>query len=293
MKFNKKSLIRLAVLSSMLGLNGLCLDAAANTENSNECVICLSRLDSDNPEMKILNCGHYFHKDCFNNWAKVGRDCPLCKTKTTKAVNANLTKCDECKAVAADVPTSSGRALCLECAKKTVNDGNNKYSLNKNDARNINNLLDDKEKLNADKFKEVVNDDAQHDENKLISSNDVEQQNTMLKMYLGDDGEVSQLSKRFGKDSPVVSYAKEKRSYEAVGYLLNDEADKMWDTNHINLARWNEIVADADDAAYAKAVAQQNIDNAIAAQNADQFYSCGQEHGFVQLHDKDGDELLA
>ena len=40
------------------------------------CSICLE----ENANHKLLNCDHYFHKKCIDEWVKIKPICPLCRT---------------------------------------------------------------------------------------------------------------------------------------------------------------------------------------------------------------------
>ncbi|KAF9437925.1 hypothetical protein BGZ76_010556 [Entomortierella beljakovae] len=42
------------------------------------CAICLCDYE-DEEELRKLNCKHYFHKDCVDEWLRLNRNCPLCK----------------------------------------------------------------------------------------------------------------------------------------------------------------------------------------------------------------------
>ncbi|KAF9354809.1 hypothetical protein BGX34_010814, partial [Mortierella sp. NVP85] len=42
------------------------------------CAICLCDYEDDE-ELRKMKCGHYFHKDCVDEWLKLNRNCPLCK----------------------------------------------------------------------------------------------------------------------------------------------------------------------------------------------------------------------
>ncbi|CAL4910097.1 unnamed protein product [Urochloa decumbens] len=44
------------------------------------CCICLARY-VDNDELRLLPCGHFFHKDCVDKWLKINALCPLCKAE--------------------------------------------------------------------------------------------------------------------------------------------------------------------------------------------------------------------
>lgn len=46
------------------------------------CTICLSDKYSNN--IKILDCGHIFHKECINDWADIGTNCPVCRLDSLK-----------------------------------------------------------------------------------------------------------------------------------------------------------------------------------------------------------------
>ena len=43
-----------------------------------DCSICLEKL---NKNKVYLNCNHYFHKDCINNWKTRNNTCPICRTR--------------------------------------------------------------------------------------------------------------------------------------------------------------------------------------------------------------------
>ncbi len=42
------------------------------------CAICLEDFDKDD-EIKMLNCKHYFHKTCLEDWLKKNGTCPYCR----------------------------------------------------------------------------------------------------------------------------------------------------------------------------------------------------------------------
>lgn len=44
------------------------------------CCICLARY-VDNDDLRLLPCGHFFHKDCVDKWLKINALCPLCKAE--------------------------------------------------------------------------------------------------------------------------------------------------------------------------------------------------------------------
>uniref|UniRef100_A0A0A9GDJ2 RING-type domain-containing protein n=1 Tax=Arundo donax TaxID=35708 RepID=A0A0A9GDJ2_ARUDO len=44
------------------------------------CCICLARY-VDNDDLRMLPCGHFFHKECVDKWLKINALCPLCKAE--------------------------------------------------------------------------------------------------------------------------------------------------------------------------------------------------------------------
>ena len=46
--------------------------------NDRECSICLEEFKKDEELIKI-ECQHYFHGTCINNWFKTNGTCPLCR----------------------------------------------------------------------------------------------------------------------------------------------------------------------------------------------------------------------
>lgn len=46
------------------------------------CSICLDVIHAE--QLRILSCGHLFHKDCIKQWFAFTRKCPLCRTKQPK-----------------------------------------------------------------------------------------------------------------------------------------------------------------------------------------------------------------
>lgn len=76
MKFNKKSLARMAVLSSMLGIVGS--HSIQGMEGFEQCCICLRNILDDECSTP---CFHHFHKVCILQNLKTGNNkCPLCNT---------------------------------------------------------------------------------------------------------------------------------------------------------------------------------------------------------------------
>lgn len=54
-------------------------ERAVSAEDS-VCCICLARY-VDNDDLRLLPCGHFFHKDCVDKWLKINALCPLCKAE--------------------------------------------------------------------------------------------------------------------------------------------------------------------------------------------------------------------
>ncbi len=51
-----------------------------NTNLANECAICLDLFDAGE-QMRVLDCGHYYHQQCVDGWLKGGKSCPKCRGK--------------------------------------------------------------------------------------------------------------------------------------------------------------------------------------------------------------------
>ena len=47
--------------------------------NNNECSICLDKINLENAV--ILNCEHYFHKECLKIWFNKSKTCPICRNE--------------------------------------------------------------------------------------------------------------------------------------------------------------------------------------------------------------------
>jgi hypothetical protein len=59
------------------------LESPPNGENSatgDQCLVCLTNYESGDVCRQLTGCGHYFHKDCIDQWLLTGRNnCPLCR----------------------------------------------------------------------------------------------------------------------------------------------------------------------------------------------------------------------
>ena len=47
--------------------------------NNNECSICLDKINLENAV--LLNCEHYFHKECLKIWFNKSKTCPICRNE--------------------------------------------------------------------------------------------------------------------------------------------------------------------------------------------------------------------
>ena len=43
------------------------------------CSVCLGDINLFDKEVSILNCGHFFHDNCLNNWLNQRMNCPECR----------------------------------------------------------------------------------------------------------------------------------------------------------------------------------------------------------------------
>ena len=42
------------------------------------CAICMNDFD-ENENVRLLQCGHYFHANCVDQWLERSESCPLCR----------------------------------------------------------------------------------------------------------------------------------------------------------------------------------------------------------------------
>ncbi len=47
------------------------------TDLENECAICLELFDAGQ-QVRLLDCGHYYHLKCVDPWLRTGKKCPKC-----------------------------------------------------------------------------------------------------------------------------------------------------------------------------------------------------------------------
>ena len=63
-----------------------------NININNECCICLSNIDNNKV---ILNCNHFFHKNCILSWMDTRQNCPICRKDTKYILNLKPEKNEE------------------------------------------------------------------------------------------------------------------------------------------------------------------------------------------------------
>ena len=51
--------------------------ATMATNLQNECVVCLELFDAGQ-QIRILDCGHYYHLKCVDPWLNIRKNCPKC-----------------------------------------------------------------------------------------------------------------------------------------------------------------------------------------------------------------------
>ena len=51
-----------------------------------KCSICLDNLFSEKTDVSVPKCGHMYHKDCLENYMKIKKNCPNCRSEITSIV---------------------------------------------------------------------------------------------------------------------------------------------------------------------------------------------------------------
>lgn len=172
MGIDKKSLIRTAILSAILGFNGVTAMAAELTNvngvqedniDGQDCIVCLDAIDARRGGVSILPCGHQFHNGCVNNWLDRAGSCPLCKQTASKndSKSVDLRKCAIC-GKPADVGLTSGQSLCAKCIENNCDDQRKlsrdviaKLKLTKGDRISINGILPEAKQIKDEGFGEI------------------------------------------------------------------------------------------------------------------------------------------
>ncbi|KAH7476582.1 hypothetical protein PRIC1_000589 [Phytophthora ramorum] len=63
--------------------------SSSSSSCANDCVICLSELQSGADEFVSLPCGHQFHLPCIRSWLKLRSTCPSCRFQFRKAFSGS------------------------------------------------------------------------------------------------------------------------------------------------------------------------------------------------------------
>lgn len=54
------------------------------------CLVCLCDFEAAEEARKLVKCGHFFHKECIDQWLTTGRNsCPLCRGEGVKENNSD------------------------------------------------------------------------------------------------------------------------------------------------------------------------------------------------------------
>lgn len=50
-------------------------------DNGYSCIVCMDDFGEESDEGVWTNCGHFFHEKCLEDWLKIRKKCPICKSK--------------------------------------------------------------------------------------------------------------------------------------------------------------------------------------------------------------------
>ncbi|CAI5744878.1 unnamed protein product [Peronospora destructor] len=75
--------------NSMSGKRPISCASSSSSMTSDDCVICLSELQSGVDEFVALPCGHQFHLPCIRSWLKLRSTCPSCRFQFRKAFSGS------------------------------------------------------------------------------------------------------------------------------------------------------------------------------------------------------------
>ncbi|CAI5721808.1 unnamed protein product [Peronospora destructor] len=75
--------------NSMSGKRPISYVSSSSSMTSDDCVICLSALQSGVDEFVALPCGHQFHLPCIRSWLKLRSTCPSCRFQFRKAFSGS------------------------------------------------------------------------------------------------------------------------------------------------------------------------------------------------------------
>lgn len=56
----------------------LILPTQKNDKDEEDCSICIEKINI-NDDIRKLNCGHIFHKNCIDQWLVISPICPICR----------------------------------------------------------------------------------------------------------------------------------------------------------------------------------------------------------------------
>lgn len=311
MKFNKKSLIRLAILSSILGLNGFCgivnamehpvikIETPQPQEDVKakkilECAICLG----EETDPYQTTCGHVFCKDCLLMWLQRNEVCPLCRApvhvgnlkeytepdivpQEEEKAKEHVQKKEDCpicteKKLLVDMPCCAGKC-CSECVMKI----GQRCPFCRNE---------EKFKKQADDLKA-----ASKTQREIIASeksSTIGLSNEELKQLGGKDAFYAGIQNKY------ASAQLQKLTDERANYLLDrgDVAavERMFDDADSYRTAQELLFNDANDAILNKTENQEtfaiNYNDNYGAYNSTP--SCGQEYGPISIQD-DRFELFA
>ena len=65
-------------------------DIKINSEDA-ICCICADEYEKNN-KLRVLNCGHHFHKSCCDKWLIINSTCPICRNAFNYSSNNNLSE---------------------------------------------------------------------------------------------------------------------------------------------------------------------------------------------------------
>ena len=51
------------------------------TIDSDTCAICMENVKKNGKQTAMLDCNHFYHKPCIDNWLNNKNICPLCSVK--------------------------------------------------------------------------------------------------------------------------------------------------------------------------------------------------------------------
>ncbi len=68
-------------------LPGIVTSISCNLKN--ECAVCLE-LFNTGQQIRILDCGHYYHSNCVDPWLSMGQTCPKCRGENVQVHVKNV-----------------------------------------------------------------------------------------------------------------------------------------------------------------------------------------------------------